>query len=71
MPGLQLLGEGLIGSLSQIAVIGGTLVLVLMLVAMAGFAYKQLWGDGVEWPDEDDEDETLSRGDADDEWDYY
>ena len=50
----------------------GTLVLLMMLVALAGFAYKALAGDGIEWPEDiEEDDESLSRGDADDEWDYY
>lgn len=69
---LQSLGGGLLESVAQIAVAAGTLVLVLMVVAMGGYAYKQLRGGGVEWPDEQEEDEdSVSRGDADDEWDYY
>lgn len=50
----------------------GTLILVLILVALAGFAYKSLTGDGIKWPDDiEDDDDGVSRGDADDEWDYY
>lgn len=51
--------------------IAGTVVLLLMLVALGGFAYKSLTG-GVEWPDEvDDDDEDVRRGGEDDEWEYY
>ena len=52
--------------------IAGTVVLVLMLVAGGAFVYKSLTG-GIEWPDEreDEEEDGLRRGDADDEWDYY
>ncbi|MDZ7701549.1 MAG: hypothetical protein U5J98_05480 [Halobacteriales archaeon] len=51
--------------------IAGTVVLLLMVVALGGFAYKSLTG-GVEWPDEREEDpDALSKGDDDDEWDYY
>ncbi len=51
--------------------IAGTVVLVLMLVALGGFAYKSLTG-GVEWPDDrEEDDDALQRGGDDDEWDYY
>lgn len=50
--------------------VAGTLVLVLMLVAIGGTVYKHLTG-GIEWPDEDADDDEASRGDSDDEWDYY
>jgi hypothetical protein len=67
-------GSGLPESLAQVAVLGGTLVLVLMLVALGAFAYKSLRGDGIRWPDEMEEDhdeEGARRGGPDDEWDYY
>lgn len=51
--------------------IAATVVLLLMVVALGAFAYKSLTG-GVEWPeDREEDDETLRRGDQDDEWDYY
>lgn len=51
--------------------IAGTLVLLLMLTALAAFVYKSLTG-GIEWPEEGAEDEdTLRKGSDDDEWDYY
>lgn len=51
--------------------LAGTLVLVLVLVAMGGFVYRHLTG-GVEWPeDREDDDDTVRKGGADDEWDYY
>ncbi|MEF8775816.1 MAG: hypothetical protein V5A43_04840 [Haloarculaceae archaeon] len=60
-------------SLGDVVVMAGTLVLALMLVALGGYAYKQLRGDGVEWPDEDEDadDDELQRGSGEDEWDYY
>lgn len=70
MPLLQLLGDGIVQTVAQLAIVGGTLVLVLLLIAGGAFAYRQLRGEGVEWPEETD-DETVSRGDEDDEWDYY
>jgi hypothetical protein len=69
---LQSFGGGLLGSVAQVAVLAGTLVLLLALVGFGAFAYKQLRGDGVEWPDETPEEEDgVQAGDADDEWDYY
>ena len=70
----QSLGGGLLGSLAQAAVIAGTLLLVLAVVALGAFAYRQVRGDGVEWPGEggpESEDDSVSRGDSGDEWEYY
>jgi hypothetical protein len=67
---LQSVGGGLLGSLAQVAVIAGTLLLVLAVVALGVFAYRELVGDGVEWPDEDEGDD-VTRGDSGDEWEYY
>lgn len=51
--------------------IAGTLVLALMLVALAGVAYRSLTG-GIEWPeDAPEDDDSLQKGGQDDEWDYY
>jgi hypothetical protein len=56
----------------QAAAIAGMGLLVLMFVAMGGYAYKQLRGGGVEWPEETaDEGDGLTSGGDDDEWDYY
>lgn len=66
-------------------VAAGTVVLVLMLVAMGVYAYKQTRGGGVTWPDEKETEpeefrggdgeptrtDGLEKGDDDDEWDYY
>jgi hypothetical protein len=71
---LQLGGSGLLESVSQLAVIGGTLVLLLGLVAFGAFVYKSVRGDGIRWPDdvdEDAEDGEVRRGSSDDEWEYY
>jgi hypothetical protein len=67
-PGQQGIPD-IIGNLVGIA---GTVVLLLIVVAMGAFVYKSLTG-GVEWPDEDerDEEEGLTQGQSDDEWDYY
>jgi hypothetical protein len=69
---LQISG-GLLESVGQLAVLAGTLVLVLALVALGSFAYKSLRGDGIEWPDdrEPDEDDSVQRSEDDEEWKYY
>ena len=68
---LQVIGDGFAGSAAQVAVTVGSLLLVMMLVALGTFAYRNLRGDGVEWPDEEPEDDEVRRGDEEDEWDYY
>lgn len=69
---LQAVGGGVFGSVIQLVLAAGSLILLLMVVALGGYAYKQLRGDGVEWPDEDpDHDDGVRSGDEDDEWDYY
>jgi len=70
MLALQSLGGGLLGALSQAAVLAGALLLAGVVLAFAAFAYKQLRG-GVEWPDEGEDDEDVERGDASEEWKYY
>lgn len=53
--------------------IAGTVVMILMLIALGGIMYKSLTG-GIEWPsdrEEEADDDTLRRGSEDDEWDYY
>lgn len=67
-------GGGFLESIAQAAVLAGTLVFVLGLVALGAFAYRSLRGDGIRWPDEtekSDPEEGTRRGDADEEWDYY
>jgi hypothetical protein len=67
-------GSGLTEAAGQAVVLAGTLVLMLMLVGLVGFAYKSLRGDGIRWPDEtepDPEEEGAQPGGPDDEWDYY
>jgi len=65
-------GGGLFGSVLQLLTIVGTLILLAVLVAFGAFAYRSLAGDGVEWPDDEREDDSgVSRGGDDDEWDYY
>lgn len=70
---LQLVdGGGLLGSVAQIAAVAGTLILALIVVGLVTVAYKHFQGDGIEWPDEDDEaGGEVAQGGSDDEWDYY
>jgi hypothetical protein len=77
------LGSGLFQSAAQVVAVVGTLVLLLLLVALGAFAYRSLSGDGIEWPGDVDRepdgpggegaagDEEVRRGDRDDEWKYY
>ena len=54
--------------------LAGSVILGLMFVALGTYVYKHLRGDGIEWPDEeaeDDDDGELRQGGSDDEWDYY
>ncbi|MFC7076896.1 hypothetical protein [Haloarcula halophila] len=67
-------GSGILESVSQVAAAAGAFVLLLMLVALGSFAYKSLSGDGIRWPDETEETEQedgVSRGGDDDEWEFY
>lgn len=65
-----LLQMGLPEFLPDLIGLAGTLVLVLMLVAIAGFAYKSMTG-GIEWPEDKEPDDDVRRGDNDDDWKYY
>ena len=68
---LQSAGGGVLETVGRLAATAGSLLLVLMFVALGGYAYKQLRGDGVEWPNEEFEGEDgITSGDTDDEWDY-
>lgn len=52
--------------------LAGTLVLLLMLVALGGIVYRAMTG-GIEWPDEQEQDDDGVRRshDDDDEWEFY
>lgn len=65
------IGSGLLESVSQVAVLAGAVVLGGMVVALVVFAYKSLAGDGIEWPDDEEDPEGVSVGSEDDEWKYY
>lgn len=65
------LDSGLLKSVAQVATAAGALLLILMLIGLGGFAYKSLRGDGIRWPDEEDEEETgVTRAGDDEEWKY-
>jgi hypothetical protein len=66
-------GGGLLEAVGGAVALAASLILVLMVVALGAFAYKSLRGDGIEWPEdrESDEEEEVSPGNDDDEWDYY
>lgn len=61
---------GLTEAFSQVIVGAGAVVLLLMLLALGGFAYRSLNG-GVEWPDEQSDEEGVGRASDDDEWKYH
>jgi len=70
------LGSGLLESVGQVAAVAGTVVLLLILVGLGAFAYKNLIGDGVRWPDEreeadSEEDDGVVQGSREDDWKYY
>lgn len=71
MLGSAILQTGLPEVVTNLLGIAGTVVLVLIVVALGAFAYKSLTG-GVEWPeDREENDDAVRRGDPDDEWEYY
>lgn len=66
-------GSGLLEAFAQVASAAAMLLILLMLVALGTYVYKQTRGDGIEWPDEDEQpgDDGLKKGGSDDEWKYY
>jgi len=69
---LQLPFESLKGAVN----LAGTVILLVMLVALGGFIYRSLQDDGISWPDEtDSETDGVQRRppseEDDDEWKYY
>ncbi|WP_435183650.1 hypothetical protein [Halobellus sp. EA9] len=71
MSSLVLQFGGSLQSIAQFASLAATLVLILMLIAAGALVYRHFFDGGIEWPDEDDNDDGVSRGGNDDEWDYY
>ena len=69
---LQLAGSEMLEMAGQAAVIAGTLLLALGLVALLAYAYRNLGDEEMRWPEDvEREDDGLRQGDEDDEWDYY
>ena len=68
-------GSGFFESIAPLIGLVAGIMLILMLVALAGFAYKSLSGDGIRWPDEEPEDSDGAvrkrNSDDDEEWKYY
>lgn len=62
---------GLPQSLVNLLGIAGAIVLLLVVVALGGIAYKALVAGGIEWPEDVEDEEGVSRGGSDDEWKYY
>ncbi len=67
------LGGGLLESVGQAAAIAAMGLLLLMLLALAGYAFRYLRGGGIEWPTDEQEGDAdgVVRGNDDDEWDFY
>lgn len=64
-------GGELFDLLAGVLPLVATLVLVLLLVAFAGAAYRHLRG-GIRWPDDEGDGGDSARDAADDEeWKYY
>jgi hypothetical protein len=71
MTATAVLATGLQNALGGAVALAGTVVLGLVLVALGAYVYRSVRGDGIEWPDDETDGDTLDRGDDDDEWDYY
>lgn len=68
---LSVLQFGLPEFVPDLIAFAGGIILLLALAALGGTVYQHLTG-GVEWPEDEQEDEeSVSRGGDDDEWDYY
>jgi len=66
-------GLGFLDTIRGIIGFASSIVMLLMIAAIAGIVYKHFYAGGIEWPD-DEESETnegVSQGDSDDEWKYY
>ncbi|MDG5774879.1 hypothetical protein VB773_15465 [Haloarculaceae archaeon H-GB2-1] len=68
--------QGALESVAGVVVSAGAVVLMLMLVALVTYVYKQTRGGGVTWPSERDDvdasnEDGVTRGSNDDEWKYY
>jgi hypothetical protein len=64
------LGSGLVESAAQLVSVAAAVILLGLLVAFGAFAYKSVRGEGIRWPDDDDEETGVQRSGDDDEWKY-
>ena len=73
----QMFSSDLIQMALTAALVAGGILLLGGLVSFAVFGYRSIKGDGMRDPREvapektKDEDSGLTKGDSDDEWDYY
>jgi len=70
------LQSGLLEMAFSVAVVAGALLLLGGLVSFAVFLYKSIAGEGMRdprevAPEKVEDDDGLTKGDPDDEWDYY
>lgn len=70
------LQSGLLGMAFSVAVVVGALLFVGGLVSFAVFLYRSVSGDGMRdprevAPEKVKDDDGVTKGDSDDEWDYY
>ena len=71
---LQSMPNGLFETAFSVALVAGALLFIGGLVSFAVFAYRSVKGDGMKDPEEvrpDHDDDELTKGDSDDEWDFY
>jgi len=61
------------GGTGSLVALSAAVILGLMFLGLGTYAYKHVRGDGIEWPDEqaEEDDDGVRRGSSDDEWDYY
>lgn len=67
---------GLPDIVTDLVGIAGTVVLLLIFVALGAYVYKSMTG-GIEWPSDtqatpgEESEEELREGRSDEEWEYY
>lgn len=76
-PVLQSFPSGVFEMAFSLALVAGALLLLGGMVSMGVFLYRSMKGDGMKDPREvapektKDDDSGVTKGDTDDEWDYY
>lgn len=76
-PVLQSFPSGVFEMAFSLALVAGALLLLGGMVSMGVFLYRSMKGDGMKDPREvapektKDDDTGVTKGDTDDEWDYY